>query len=154
MANLIAVLLCGYAFPQTADSHARKVDEFEDIQASDLIARLDNLAVQLQNQPDAKAFLVVYRTRRDLPGLSNRYVHRMKGYLIDFRGVPPERIITVDGGVASCLTQELWIASPGGAPHPRADAHFSSYQPSVYKFDEHYYGVRDGLYYSPKRRRR
>lgn len=108
------------AFAQTDDSRARKVDEFGDILASDLIARLDNLAIKVQNDPTARAFLIVYRTRRDLPGLSNRYAHRMKSYLIQSRGITPDRVITVDGGEASCLTQELWIVEPGGAPQPKA----------------------------------
>lgn len=142
----IVLLFSASAFPQEMTG-ARKYDEFEDIQVSDLIARLDNVAIQLQNEPGAKAFFVVYRTRRDMPGLSNRYAHRMKGYLINSRGLPAERMVTVDGGVASCLTQEIWIVPPGTAPKPRADAWPSSYQPVVYKFDEHFYGDVDGLYY-------
>jgi len=118
---------------------ARKFDEFDDIDASFLIARLDNFAVQIQNEPGSKAFLIVYRTRRDLPGLSNKYAHRMRSYLINSRGLPSERIVIVDGGVASCLWQELWIVMPGTAPKPREDAYDNSYRPSVYKFDEHYY---------------
>lgn len=134
------------AFAQTDDSRARKVDEFGDILASDLIARLDNLAIEVQNDPTARAFLIVYRTRRDLPGLSNRYAHRMKSYLIQSRGITPDRVITVDGGEASCLTQELWIVEPGGAPQPRPDAYHNSYLPSVYKFDEHHFGDSYGDY--------
>jgi hypothetical protein len=111
------------AFAQAAQQEARKFDEFGDIQYSDLIARLDNLAVQLQSEPGTRGFLVVYRTRRDLPGLSNRYAQRMKTYLVKMRGLSKERVITVDGGVASCLTQELWIAPPGTAPKPRSDAY-------------------------------
>jgi hypothetical protein len=124
---------------QTSNATARKFDEFGDILASDLIARLDNLALALANEPNTKAFLIVYRTRRDLPGLSNKYAHRMKSYLVNARGVPTERIVIVDGGVASCLSQELWIVPPGSAPKPREDAYGNSSQPSVYKFDEHYY---------------
>jgi hypothetical protein len=124
---------------QTSDATARKFDEFGDILASDLIARLDNLAVALANEPNTKTFLVVYRTRRDLPGLSNRYAHRMKSYLIGSRGIPAERVVIVDGGIASCLSQELWIVPPGTAPKPRDDAYDNSYKPFVYKFDEHYY---------------
>jgi len=95
--------------------------------------------VTLANEPTTKTFLVVYRTKRDLPGLSNRYAHRMKSYLVDSRGVPAERVIIVDGGAASCLSQELWIVPSGTAPKPRDDAYDNSYKPSVYKFDEHYY---------------
>ena len=79
--GMILALSAGAAVAQIADPGARKFDEFGDIQASDLIARLDNLAIQLQSVPNNKAYLVVYRTRRDLPGLSNRYAQRMKGYL-------------------------------------------------------------------------
>ncbi len=131
------------ASAQTGDPLARKLDEFGDIQASDLIARLDNLAVQLQNEPNTRGFLIVYRERRDMPGLSNRYAHRMRDYLVNTRGLAPGRVVTVDGGIAGCLTQELWIVSPGGAPKPRPDAYFDSYQPPAYKFDEHHYGSPD-----------
>lgn len=135
----LALLLCPFAAAQTTKQLARKFDEFGDIQASDLIARLDNLAVNLQNDANTRAFLVVYRTRRDLPGLSSRYAQRMKSYMVHTRGISPERVITVDGGEASCLTQELWIVEPGGTPEPRNDAYSNSYEPSAYKFDEHYY---------------
>jgi hypothetical protein len=139
---LFAAILIFHLTPipgQTSNATARKFDEFGDIQASDLIARLDNLAIQLQNEPNTKGFLVVYRTRRDLPGLSNKYAHRMKSYLTDARGVPAARIVIVDGGVAGCLSQELWIVPPGMAPKPRDDAYDNSYRPEAYKFDEHYY---------------
>jgi len=138
----VALALSSVAFAQTSVETARKFDEFGDIEASNLIARLDNLAVQVQNEPRSKAFLIVYRTRRDLPGLSNRYAHRMRSYLVNSRGLPAERVVIVDGGVAACLSQELWIVLPGGAPKPRDDAYDNSYKPSIYKFDEHYYQTR------------
>src|SRR5713226_9545265 len=58
----LAVLVSAVTAAQTSSATARKFDEFGDIQASDLIARLDNLAVQLANEPNTKTFLVVYRT--------------------------------------------------------------------------------------------
>ena len=141
MLLIMSVLLWLYSVTpaQTRDETARKFDEFGDIQASDLIARLDNLAIAVRQVPDSKAFLIVYRTRRDLPGLSNRFAHRMRSYLMNSRGLPSEHIVTVDGGVAPCLWQEIWIVMPGAAPKPRADAYDNSYHPSIYKFDEHYY---------------
>jgi hypothetical protein len=59
-------------FAQANPQAARKFDEFSDIQSSDLMARLDNFAIQLQNEPTVKGFILVYRSRRDLQGLSNR----------------------------------------------------------------------------------
>ena len=134
----VALLLSSFAKAQTSNSTARKFDEFGDILVSELIARLDNFGVALMNEPNAKAFVIVYRTRRDLPGLNSRYAHYMKSYLTQHR-VAAERVVIVDGGVASCLWQELWIVSPGSAPKPREDAFGNDYRPEVYKFDEHYY---------------
>jgi len=136
----VASLASSLTLAQTSNATARKFDEFGDIQVSDLIARLDALAVVLSYEPSSKAFLIVYRTRRDLPGLSNRYAHQMKSYLTA-HGLPSERIVTVDGGVASSLWQELWVVPPNSAPKAREDAYDNSYQPSVYKFDDHYYQI-------------
>lgn len=134
----VTLLLSSFANAQTSNSTARKFDEFGDILVSDLIARLDNFRVTLMNEPTAKAFVIVYRTRRDLPGLNSRYAHYMKSYLVQ-HGVVADRVVIVDGGVASCLWQELWIVYPGAAPKPREDAYGNDYRPEVYKFDEHYY---------------
>jgi hypothetical protein len=84
----------------------------------------------LNNEPAAKGFIVTYRSRRDLPGLSNRLAIRSKEYLVNTRGLALDRIATVDGGEADCLAQELWIAAPGTAPKPRADA-YQRYFPDV-----------------------
>jgi hypothetical protein len=128
-ASLIAVA-GGSGAAQTKNDVARKFDEFGDVQYSDLIARLDNFAIQLQNEPASKGFILVYRTRRDLPGLSNRIALRTKDYLINSRGMARGRIITVDGGEADCQVQQLWIVPPGTAPTPRADA-YQRYFPDV-----------------------
>jgi len=135
-------LIAGVSFPasaQTEDKAAKKFDEFGDILYSDLIAHLDNFAVQLMNEPGAKGFLIVYRTRRDLPGLNHARAMRMKDYLVGQRGLPRDRVATVDGGVAEHLTQELWIVPPGAAPVPRSDAKIGYFQnpESAWKFDEH-----------------
>jgi len=127
------------AFAQTNPQAARKFDEFGDIQYSDLIARLDNFAVQLENEPSTKGFIAVYRTRRDLPGLNNRVALWSKAYMISSRGLSKNRVVTVDGGEAGCLIQELWIVPPGTAPTPRSDAYQRNFvdSDSARKFDEY-----------------
>jgi hypothetical protein len=122
---LSLILLFGIfdvAVAQTPTRTAQKFDEFGDILYSDLIARLDNFSIQLMQQPDAKGFLIVYRTRRDLPGLNHALAMRMKDYIVHSRGIQRDRVVTVDGGVAGHLVQELWIVLPGTAPTPRSDA--------------------------------
>jgi len=48
----VALALYSVAQAQTSSDLARKFDEFGDIEASNLIARLDNLAVQVKNEPE------------------------------------------------------------------------------------------------------
>ena len=123
---------------QTDNKTARKFDEFGDIPISDLKARLDGFAVQLQNEPLSKGFILVYRLRRDLPGLSYRYAHRMEDYLVNSRGIETERVVAIDGGEANSFAQELWIVPPGTAPTPRSDAYQRNFvdTDSARKFDE------------------
>jgi hypothetical protein len=85
---------------QTNLAEARKVDEFGDAQYSDIAARLDSFAQELQRTPEAHAFLIAYRSRRDLPGLSSRLVNWLKDYLVNTRGFAADRIVAIDGGVA------------------------------------------------------
>lgn len=127
------------AFSQTKSPVARKFDEFGDILLSDLKARLDNFAVQLQQEPNTRGFIIVYRSRRDLPGLSHALATRSRYYLLENRSIAKDRLALVDGGVAMCLTQELWIVDPGAAPKPRDDARIGYfYRPDhAWKFFEY-----------------
>src|SRR5260221_360294 len=133
----------GAILAQAKGEPARKFDEFGDVQYSDLIARLDNFAIALQGEPKSKGFIVAYRSRRDLPGLSNRTALRSKDYLVNSRGVSHERLVTVDGGDAECLTQELWVAAPGTTPIPREEAYSRKFPDgdSARKFDEYGYDL-------------
>ena len=134
-------------FTQANGSEARKVDDFGDAQLSDIAARLDNFATQLQQEPQSHGFLIVYRSRRDLPGLSSRLVNWMKNYLVNSRGFSSDTIVAIDGGVAGAVAQELWIVPPGTAPKPRADAYARQLEDTtaVRKFDEGPYLGRGGL---------
>lgn len=126
------------AAAQTDHKPAQKFDEFGDIKYSDLMARLDNFTIHLMNEPHAKGFIVVYRTRRDLPGLNHSLAMRIKDYLVDRRGLPRSRVVYVDGGVAQNLTQQLWVVPSGAAPTPRADAEIGYIEDpdSAWKFNE------------------
>jgi hypothetical protein len=126
---------------QSSTQTARKFDEFSDLLLTEIKARLDNFAIQLQNEPGTRGFIIAYRSYRDLPGLSSRLLGPMKEYLVNSRGIPADRVVTVDGGEASCLMHEFWIVPIGKTPTPRNDAysrHFIDTE-SAWKFDEYYY---------------
>jgi len=94
-----------------------RFDEYGDIRFNDEKARLDNYAIQLQNQPQAQAYIIAYGT---CEGEGQARADRAKNYLVNTRGIEAGRITTVDGGCRADLAVELWIV-PTGANPPEVD---------------------------------
>lgn len=133
---------------QGSNQPARLIDEYGDINYEDEIARLDNLATQLQNEPTAKGHVIIYRSRRDLPGLNYTHGFMVKNYLTGNRGISPERFLIVEGGVRSCMSVELWLV-PAGAPSPSLKSTYSHSLTGItitFKFDEHNYPINDDVF--------
>lgn len=139
-------LICAEGHPfiaQAGNQSARLIDEYGDINYEDEIARLDNFAVQLQNEPNAKAHIIIYRSRRDLPGLNHRHGFMVKHYLVDSRGIAPERIVIVEGGIRSCMSVELWLMPAGAALPPLKWTYTYSHIDitDTFKYDGHGYSL-------------
>jgi len=94
-----------------------KFDEYGNIRFNDEKARLDNYAIQLQNQPGSTATIIVYGS---CGGEAQTRGDRAKDYLVNTRGIEAGRITVVDGGCRSDLTVQLWIV-PAGSTAPAAD---------------------------------
>ncbi len=93
-----------------------KFDEYGDIRFNDEKARLDNYAIQLQNDPGAQGYIIAYGS---CEGQAQARADRAKDYLVNTRGIDAGRLVTVDGGCRSELTVQLWIV-PTGATAPAA----------------------------------
>jgi hypothetical protein len=100
-----------------APAQARKFDEYGNIKFNDEKARLDNYAIQLQNQPGSTGTIIVYGS---CAGEAQARGDRAKDYLVNTRGIEAGRITVIDGGCRSDLTVQLWIV-PTGATAPAAD---------------------------------
>jgi PKD domain len=98
---------------------ARKVDEYGNIRFNDEKARLDNFAIELQNDPTSQGYLICYGGRRGRAGEGQARCDRAKNYLVTTRGIDASRVVTVDGGYREDLTVELWVV-PSGANPPTA----------------------------------
>jgi hypothetical protein len=94
-----------------------KFDEYGNIKFNDEKARLDNYAIQLQNQPGSTGYIIAYGS---CAGEAQARADRAKNYLVNTRGIDAGRIVTVDGGCRSDLTVQLWVV-PTGATPPAAD---------------------------------
>ena len=95
---------------------AVKFDEYGNIKFNDEKARLDNYAIQLQNQPGSQGYIIAYGS---CAGEAQARADRAKDYLVNTRGIDAGRLVTIDGGCRSDLTVELWVV-PTGATAPAA----------------------------------
>ena len=104
---------------------ARKFDEYGNIAFNDEKARLDNFAIELQNNPGAQGYIIAYGGRKARANEAQARAGRAKDYLVNTRQIDSGRIVTVDGGHREDLTVELWIVPSGAAPpenSPTVDA--------------------------------
>ena len=90
-----------------------KFDEYGDIRFNDEKARLDNYAIQLQNQTGSQGYIIAYGT---CEGQGQARADRAKNYLVNTRGIEATRITTIDGGCRADLAVELWIVPTGANP--------------------------------------
>jgi len=93
-----------------------KFDEYGNIKFNDEKARLDNYAIQLQNQPGSQGYIIAYGS---CEGEAQARADRAKDYLVNTRGIDASRLVTIDGGCRSELLVQLWIV-PTGATAPAA----------------------------------
>ena len=82
-------------------------------------ARLDNFAIQLQNEPGAQGYIYGYAGRDPRKGEVAKRLRRAKDYLVRIRQMKPGRIVTIDGGYREDFTMILIIV-PSGAVAPLA----------------------------------
>jgi hypothetical protein len=97
-----------------AKSH--KFDAFPDVSRNDEKARLDNLVIELQNDPKATAYVIVYPLRSGKPGDLQSRTARILDYLVNSRGIDSHRIVTLVGAARDQLRVELWTCAQGATP--------------------------------------
>jgi hypothetical protein len=112
--NLDCTATCSVPFPVPVE--CRKFDEFPDISRNDEKARLDNYAIELQNDPTATAYVIVYPGQRGRSGDVQRHTTRIVDYLVNSRGIGAQRIVTLAGPARDVLMVELWLCPQGARP--------------------------------------
>jgi hypothetical protein len=79
-------------------------------------ARLDNVAVELQNDPSTTTYLIAYGGRRSTAGEADRLLTRARDYLVTHRRVDASRIVLMNGGFRETDCVEVWIVPRGASP--------------------------------------
>ncbi|HEY0169525.1 MAG TPA: PEGA domain-containing protein [Pyrinomonadaceae bacterium] len=96
----------------------KRFDEFPSIAFDDDKARLDNLAIELQNSPGSTGYVIAYAGRGRREGEAGRMGRRALDYLTTTRGISRDRLVFIDGGHRESNSFELWVV-PQGADAPR-----------------------------------
>ncbi|HYO90630.1 MAG TPA: hypothetical protein VEQ40_03310 [Pyrinomonadaceae bacterium] len=114
--NLDCTAQCTTQIPYIPEP--RKFDEFGDIARDDEKARLDNFAIQLQQEPEAQGYIFVHTGtgRRIRADYAQRRTARIRDYLFNSRGLDQRRITIIEGPPRTEPTVELWIVPPGATP--------------------------------------
>jgi hypothetical protein len=112
--NLDCSATCTVQFPVPVQ--CRKFDEFPNIAYNDEKARLDNYAIELQNDPTSTAYVIVYPGQRGRPGEVQKQTTRLVDYLVNSRGINAQRIVTLVGPARDELMVELWLCPQGANP--------------------------------------
>lgn len=95
---------------------SRRFDEFPDIARNDEKARLDNFFIELQNDPTATAYVIVYPGKSVKRGEVQQHAGRVVDYLVNSRGLDQRRVITLVGPARDQLFVELWVTPQGATP--------------------------------------
>jgi hypothetical protein len=98
------------------DRISSRLDECCGCASDDQKARLDNLAIALQNDPSITAYVIAYSARDSQQAHASRVLTRSKEYLVENRGIDSSRIVTVNGGIRDQECLELWLMPRGAAP--------------------------------------
>lgn len=98
---------------------ARLFDSYRGAEAEDLKARLDNLAIRVEEEPASRAFLVVYGPQGEGLGTGQHILKASADYLVNSRGLDESRLSTAYGGRYKDPREawsELWLVPPGADP--------------------------------------
>jgi hypothetical protein len=98
---------------------ASEFDECDNCTFDDQKARLDNLAIELQNEPTTRAYIIAYAGRTSPPGQIDMLMSRAREYLTSQRGIDSSRFVVMNGGYREEDSVELWLV-PSGAKPPQA----------------------------------
>jgi hypothetical protein len=104
------------ALPPPPQVNPRKFGEFPSVTFNEDKANFDNFAVELQADPTAQGYIIVYNGRRSRPGKLSALVNRSRDYVVNTRNIDASRIVVVNGGMRDVDTIELWVVPKGAAP--------------------------------------
>ncbi|HEX8475794.1 MAG TPA: hypothetical protein VF666_17345 [Pyrinomonadaceae bacterium] len=91
-------------------------DEFLSVSNDADKARLDYLAIKLQENPSYRAYVIAYGGRTTCREQADILIRCALRYLVAQRGIEASRITTINGGLRDHESYQLWVLAPGTTP--------------------------------------
>jgi hypothetical protein len=113
--NLECAADCAVTIP-LPKATSRIFDDYLNIARNDEKARLDNFGIELQNDPTATGYVIVYPGRSSKRAEVQDHFGRVIDYLVNSRGIDKNRIRTIEGPKKDQLHKELWLVPQGATP--------------------------------------
>ena len=129
-------LLVTFTLSLTTSAHAqaRKLETIPWTNADNEQSYLDVLAKALGDDTSARGVLIGYRKSDESPGAFLRHVYGFQNYLVNMRGIAPDRIQIIEGDVKPKTFTEMWLV-PVAAQPPTADSRLTLVPKLPLKFD-------------------
>lgn len=119
MKSILTTALCLLVASNALADVFRKFDEYADLPFSEERARLDNLGIQLQREPELVAWYIIFAGTKSCAGEVRRRAIRAKNYIVKRYGIQADRVIWADEGYRDDLLVEIWVMPRSvGKPYP------------------------------------
>jgi hypothetical protein len=105
--------------PDVITPKSYRFDEWDATAFDDDKARLDAFATELLNKPDSQGYIIMYQgtdKRSTRVNSVDKLSKRTLNYLVQSRGVPPNRLVITNWGQKAKSSYDVWIVPPGANP--------------------------------------
>jgi hypothetical protein len=116
MKKILTIIFVLVIFVSTSLSQAYKIDDVDEANEEIWTASADYLRNELQQKPDAKGYIIIYRGENTPLGFPIRLAERLRNHFINYLLLPPERFEILIGGQIEKLNTEIWIVPAGSNP--------------------------------------
>ena len=119
IAFIASSLIANTWFVVAASAPNSPFDQYGTIRWNDEMARLDNYAFQLQNYQHSIGFIVGLDADGGCPGEAKARAMRAKRYIVERRGIPPNRVAwRIDGHQKDSRTTLLIVPTGASVAYP------------------------------------
>jgi hypothetical protein len=117
--SLVLLLVINHIALVKGETRYRKHDDFASLNWEDTMARLDNYAMQLQMELSNFGVVVIHGKLRGSRSRSLDWVTCIHDYLINRRGIGPDRIVLMKCDSHEIPHIELWLSVEKGLGDPK-----------------------------------